>query len=203
MMILSRRIFALGFLALPGCTTLGVLNDASSHLDTYELQPVAFTDQGRRSSRSLLVLMPTAPAAISTDRILIRQDPLSVAYLPDARWSDQVPQMLQSVLVRSLASAGQVGFIGAQRAGPVPDRVLLTRIDAFGVDQQPDGSFLARVSFELTVLRDRDQRVLGTRRFAHSQTIPDDQSRTIVTALQGQLDGLLSTAVPWVLEFAV
>lgn len=199
MIILSRRLFALGTLALPGCTALGVLNDNSAARDTYELQPITVAAQGSRTSRSLLVLMPSAPAAIATDRILIRQDPLSVAYLPEARWSDQVPQMLQSVLVRSLASAGRIGFVGAQGAGPVPDRVLLTRIDAFGVDQQANGSFLARVSFELTVLRDRDQRVLATRRFEQVGPVTDDRARGIVPVLQGQLDGLLSSAVPWIL----
>lgn len=201
-MILSRRMFTLSALALPGCSALGVLSDASVPRDTYELQPVTIPPQGSRSQRSLLVLMPTAPAAISSDRILIRPDPLSVAYLGEARWSDLVPQMLQSVLIRSLASAGQIGFVGAQGAGPVPDTVLLTRIDAFGVEVQVDGRFMTRTSIELTVLRDRDQRVLGTRRFAQSAILANDDARTIVQALQGQLDVVLSEAAPWVLARA-
>ena len=140
-MTLTRRIFVLGSLGLPGCTALNALNQAALPRDTYELQPVAATAGGVRSSRTLLVLEPTAPAAIATDRILIKQDPLSVTYLPDARWSDEVPQMVQSVLIQSLAASGGLGFVGLQGAGPVPDSVLLTRIDAFGVEQQSDGAF--------------------------------------------------------------
>jgi cholesterol transport system auxiliary component len=150
----------------------------------------------------LLVLEPTAPAAIATDRILIKQDPLSVTYLPDARWSDEVPQMVQSILIQSLAASGGLGFVGLQGAGPVPDTVLLTRIDAFGVAQQSDGTFQVRVSCDLTVLRDRDQRVLGTQRFAGAAPVGNDQADTIACAFQRLLDGLLPDAVAWVLARA-
>ena len=189
-------------LGLPGCSVLGALNDAAVPRDTYALQPVSISSQARRSSRTLLVLEPTAPAAIAIDRILIRQDPLSVTYLPDERWADTVPRMLQSILIQSLASSGQIGFVGAQGAGPVPDVVLLTRIDDFAVNQQADRSFDVRVSFELTVLRDRDQRVLGTRRFATVLPIADDRARTITRAFQQALETLLPQALVWVLARA-
>ncbi|MCK0097400.1 ABC-type transport auxiliary lipoprotein family protein [Yoonia sp. F2084L] len=198
-MTLSRRMFALGALALPGCTSLGLLDAAR---DVYELQPVSLPAQSGRSSQSLLVLMPTAPAALSTDRILIKQDPLAVAYLPDASWSDSVPQMMQSVLIRTLASAGRIGFVGAQGAGPVPDTVLLTRIDAFEVTMLADGRFETRISCEMTVLRDRDQRVLGTRRFEGALIIASDQAGPIARAFQQLLDDLLPQAATWVLARA-
>lgn len=202
-MTLTRRFFVLGTLGLPGCTALNALNDAALPLDTYELQPVTVSTGRARSSRTLLVLEPTAPAAIATDRILIKQDPLSVTYLPDVRWSDEVPQMLQSVLIQSLAASNGLGFVGRQGAGPIPDSVLLTRIDAFGVEQQADGTFEVRVICDLTVLRDRDQRVLGTRRFTGALAVADDQADTIARAFQRLLDGLLPEVVAWVLARAV
>ena len=198
-MTLTRRTFTLAILGLPGCTALGALNDAATPQDTYALQPVSIASQARRSSRTLLVLEPSASAAIATDRMLIQQDALSVTYLPDARWADTVPKMLQTILIQSIASTGQIGFVGAQGAGPVPDAVLLTRIDAFGVDQQADRSFVARVSFELTVLRDRDQRVLGTQRFATTLPVANDQADTIAATFQQALETLLPQALPWVL----
>ncbi|MEL6837783.1 MAG: ABC-type transport auxiliary lipoprotein family protein [Pseudomonadota bacterium] len=198
-MILPRRTILLSVMALPGCTALDLLSPSAPPRDIYELQPVSLTASGRRSSRSLLVLMPAAPAAIATDRILIKQSPLAVTYLPDAMWSDAVPAMLQSVLIRSIASVGQIGFVGAQGDGPVPDTVLLTRIDGFGVDQQTGGGWVVQVSFELTVLRDRDQRVLGTRQFAQTSPIQNDQADTIARAFQQILDTLLPDIVLWVL----
>ena len=202
-MTLSRRLFTLGALALPGCTALDLLGPNGAIRDVYELQPVALPARSGRSAQRLMVLMPTAPAAIATDRILIKQDPIAVTYLPDATWSDAVPQMMQSLLIRTLASDGRLGFVGAQGSGPVPDTVLLTRIDTFEVTAQGAGRFDVRVSFELTVLRDRDQRVLGTRRVAGSQVIPDDRADTIARGFQGLLDGLLPEAAAWVLARGV
>ncbi len=202
-MIPSRRLFTFGAFALSGCTTLDLLNPSGDVRDIYELRPITLPAQTGRSSRSLMVLMPSAPAAITTNRILIKQDPLAVTYLPDASWSDSVPQMMQSVLIRSLASAGRIGFIGAQGSGPVPDTVLLTRIDAFEVAVQRDGRFEARISIEMTVLRDRDQRVLGTRRFGGSQILASDQGAIIAQSFQQLLDEILPRATSWVLARAV
>ncbi|MEJ8561974.1 ABC-type transport auxiliary lipoprotein family protein [Yoonia sp. GPGPB17] len=202
-MALTRRMFTLGIFALPGCTAISSLNEAAQPRDTFALQPINIAAEGRRSARSLLVLEPTASAAIDTDRILIRRDPLSVTYLPDARWADGAPQMLQSILVQSLAATGRIGFVGVQGAGPIPDTVLLTRIDDFGVDRQADGLFVVRIACELTLLRDRDQRVIDTRRFAQSGNVSDDAASTIAQGFQTQLDALLSDAVPWVLMRAI
>ena len=199
MMTLTRRTFALSMLSLSGCTAINSLNNAALPRDTYQLQPVAVPPQGRRSSRSLMVVLPTAPAAISSDRIMIRQDPLSVMYLPEARWSADVPQMMQSVLIQTLAGTERLGYVGAQGAGPIPDVVLLTRIDAFDVTAQDGGTFSVRISCDLTVLRDRDQRVLGTQRFSQAQVLNNDRTETIVAAFQNLLDVLLPAAATWIL----
>ena len=125
-----------------------------------------------------------------------------MTYLPDASWSDSLPQMIQSVLIRSLASARRIGFIGARGSGPIPDTVLLTRIDAFEVTVQGEGRFEARTSIEMTVLRDRDQRVLGTQRFGGSRILSSDRNDIIVQSFQQLLDELLPQAATWVLDRA-
>lgn len=197
-MMISRRVLTLGLLAMPGCTALDTLNQAATPRDTYELQPSQSATQNRRSTRTLLVLEPTSPAAIASDRILVKQSPLSVTYLPDARWSDDVPNMMQAVLIQSLAASGRIGFVGAQGAGPVPDTVLLTRIDAFGVNVIANGQFQVQIAMELTVLRDRDQRVLGTRRFTRDVTVSSDLPHPITQGFQQGLDVLLPDIVGWV-----
>ncbi len=201
-MTFSRRFFLLGCLGLPSCTAISTLNRAATPLDTFALQPVRVAATRSRSSRSLLVLEPTASAAIATDRILIKPQPLSVTYLPDARWADTVPLMLQSVLIQSLAGSGAIGFVGAQGAGPVPDTVLLTRIDAFGVNVLADRTYQVEASLDLTVLRDRDQRVLGTRRVAQTRAVSNDRADVVTQAFQQLLDDLLPDAVAWVTSVA-
>lgn len=185
-----------------GCNTIASLEQSATTLDTFDIAPVEMTGGGARGRTTLLVLEPAAPAALSTDRILIRSSPQSVTYLPDGRWVDDLPLMLQSLLIRTLSGSGQIGFVGAANAGPVPDSVLLTRIDRFdvAVSQNETGQrqFMAHVAFELTVLRDRDQQIMGSRTLARSIPLPSDTVTVIVAGFQSLTDALLPDAVRWI-----
>ncbi len=195
---LTRRMMMTGMVGLPGCTALTSLNEAATPQDVYDLNPVSFDAQIRRTSRTLLVLEPTAPAAIDTDSILIRPNAQSIAYMPDARWSDDVPLLVQSLLIRSLAGSGQVGFVGPSGAGPVPDMVLITRIDRFGVDVRGEDDFEAGVTLDLTVLRDSDQRIVGSRIFQGVAAPTSDEAAPIAMAFQQIMDATLPEAVQWI-----
>lgn len=195
---ITRRAVLLGLGALPGCSTLSALNDAATPRDTYALQPVNVTGRGRRINRTLLVVEPSADAALATDRILIKPDALSVTYLPGARWADELPRMMSSVLIQSLSNSGQIGFVGAQGEGPIPDVVLLTRIDRFGVTVQPSGALVAQISLQLTILRDQDQRILATRRFTVDGVAPNDSAVIVARTFQALLEQVLPDVVGWV-----
>lgn len=198
--MLNRRFFVLGAASLPGCTALASLNQAAEARDVYDLRPVTVDVPGGRSARSLMVLEPTAAAAINSDNILIRPSPLAVAYLPAVRWSDDVPLLVQSLLVKSLAGTGRIGFVGPQGAGPVPDMVLITRIDRFGADIRADGVIETGVTIDATVLRDRDQRVMGTRMFGAATMMSSDLAPDIVQGIQSAIDAILPELVPWVIS---
>lgn len=178
-----RRTFLLGMVSsISSCGTLSALSEASVPLDTYDLLPAAGSKRGKRTSRTLLVARPQASAVLATDRIVIKPDPAAITYLPDARWSDELPAMLQNLLVRSISQTERVAYVGISEGGPVPDKALLVRIDAFEVDALKDGSFEIRVDVFLSMINDGDQRVTDTRRFAQRATSASDQPRDIVTA---------------------
>ena len=200
---ITRRLALLGgAVALGGCGAVSALNSAASPLDTYDLTPRAGSGAGRRTGRSLLVALPDAPAAINTDRIMIRPSQAAITYLPAARWSDELPRVVQSLLVRSISATGRIGYVGRSDGGPVPDSALLTRIDAFDVTRGADGSFTARVDITLTVLDDRDQRVIGTQAFRQSVQVVDDSPATIVAGFQALVDALLPAMADWALDRA-
>jgi len=195
---LTCRTILLGCLSgLSGCSALSVLSEASAPLDTFELQPAAETTRGGRTSRTLLVARPQASAALATDRIMIKPDPAVITYLPDARWSDEMPAMVQTLLIRSISATGRVAYVGRSDAGPVPDKALLVRVDAFEVAAQGGGTFDVRVSIELTMINDRDQRVIGTRSFVQTETLATDDTRAIVAAFQTVMDALLPQMSDW------
>lgn len=194
---LSRRALLLGGFALSGCSALSALDQAAQTLDVYDLKPVSAPAPSGGTRQNLLVLVPSAPAAISTNRILIRPTPLAVTYLPDGQWADEVPLLVQSLLVRSLSGTGQIGFVGVAGSGPIPDLVLLGRIDRFEVIREAAGLFTVSVALDLSLMRDRDQRIVARNSFAGAVQIAQDQTPVIVQGFQGILNDLLPQITGW------
>lgn len=197
---ISRRAAILGAVFLPGCSAITRLNAAATPRDTYDLRPVSLDATGPTSRRNLLIADPTAPAALTTDRMLIRSSAQSIAYLPGTRWSDDLPRLFQSLLVQSLSSTGRIGFVGIPNAGPIPDVVLLTRIDRFDVDVTGPSEFRAVLAYQATLLRDRDQRVITTRTFAREMAIADDRASTVAAAFQTMVNSAMSDTAIWTIR---
>ncbi len=195
---LTRRIALVGALcSLGGCSAITSINAAAKPLNTYDLSPASGSQSGGRTSRTLLVALPQASAALATDRIMVKPDPASITYLPDARWSDEIPAVVQSLLIRSISQTGRVAYVGAVGAGPVPDKALLVRIDAFEITVSGAGLFTAKLDFDLTVINDRDQRIVASRRFTQSEQIASDEPQAIVGAFQRLLNEMLPAMSDW------
>lgn len=196
--ILNRRMALLGgACALGGCSTLGSLNAAAKPLDTYDLRPVSGSKTGRKSSQTLLISRPQAPAALAIDRILIKPDPASITYLPNGRWSDEVPAVVQSLLIRSISQTGRLSYVGQTEAGPVPDKVMLTRIDAFEIVALEGGTFEVHVDINLTIINDRDQRIVASRGFSKAFPVLNEDVKEVVAVFQKVMNDLLPSIANW------
>lgn len=188
-------------LVLSGCATAASLRSAATPLDTYVLNPLpAPAAAGRSSGRVLFVADPTAPAAVASDRIAIKPDPIQVAMLGDGRWVEAAPLHVKNVLTRSLANTGRFAFVTGAPTGPLPDFTLLVDIDAFQAEVLPAGSAApARVvvSMTLTVVRDADARLVASRRFLATADAAATDARTLVVAFDAANGSVLREAVPW------
>lgn len=185
--------------ALSGCSAISAINASTAALDTFDLSVASGLGGGRRTSRTLLVATPQASAVLATDRIMVRPATASVTYLPDARWGDELPKLVQSLLIRSMSSAGRVGYVGPMDAGPVADKALLVRIDAFEVRVVAVEIFEVAVDLHLTMVNDRDQRVVGTQAFRQTAQVGEDDAETIVAGFQRVLDVILPQVSDWAL----
>jgi len=195
---LTRRAAVLfAICSLGGCSTISSLNAASEPVDTYDLRALTGPKSGGRTTRTLLVVKPQASAPLTSDRILVKPDAVSITYLPDARWSDELPDLVQSVLVQSMSGTGRLGYVGRSDAGPIPDKAMLVRIDAFEVAALQDGTFEARVDIDLTIINDNDQRVVGSRQFAQTRAVASDTPQQIVIVFQEILNDLLPDISDW------
>jgi cholesterol transport system auxiliary component len=202
----SSRRFALPAILIAltlvasGCAAVSSLNSSARTLDTFELAPLPATTAARSGGRILYVAEATAPAAVASDRIVLKPNALEVRLIGDGRWVEAAPAHFRNILARSLAGTGRYALVTTANAGPLPDFTLLTDIDAFEARLQPEGSAApARivVSLTLSVVRDADGRLVASRRFSHVADAAGTDALAVVSAFQTAATAVLREGVPW------
>lgn len=185
---------------LGGCAALSTLNTAAQPLPTYDLSVAAGvpTRATPTSRRVVLVAPPTALGAFDSDRMVIKPNALQVEYVPNSRWADSVPRQTQTLLIRALANSGAIGYVGGDAAGPVPDFVLLTDIQAFQAEMAPDGGpGEISVRLTLTLVRDLDRSLIGSRIIERRAPVQSTDPLAIANAFNAAMTSLLGEATRW------
>tara|TARA_R110002096_G_scaffold373859_2_gene567393 strand:- start:2093 stop:2749 length:657 start_codon:yes stop_codon:yes gene_type:complete len=188
---------------LSGCSALSALGGAATPLDAYDLAAPVNGPQarGRASARQLVVELPTSPGALSTDRILIRPRPLQAAYLPDGKWAEDVPVMVQTLLVRSLEDSNAFRYVGRRPLGASGDFALVSELTDFQAEVAAEGK-AATIRLRLTarLVREEDATVLSSRTFNAAAAVASTDTPDLVDGFNQANQQLLTEAVSWVLS---
>jgi cholesterol transport system auxiliary component len=182
---------------LTACGAISSLSEASRELDAYTLSPLPPEGTPAPGRRHLVVEAPGAPGALATDRILVKPQPFQAQYLADARWTEPAPELLQTLLVASFQNRGGFRLVERTGAGLMPDYTLMTELQAFQAEPQPDGTVTLTVAAVLTLIREADRSILATRRVAASQAVASDDTALIVAGLDRTLQSVLAETVAW------
>lgn len=97
--------FLLCTLALTACS--GILSSEQPAKQYYALMPLASDGSSVDSSGPEVSLSVTAVPGLDTDRIQALDPDARLNHYANARWPDHVPEVLGSVLKRSLAASGR------------------------------------------------------------------------------------------------
>ncbi|WP_341211441.1 ABC-type transport auxiliary lipoprotein family protein [uncultured Limimaricola sp.] len=188
------------FLLLAGCGALDVLDRASAPLEVFELRPPEI-DGAAGASRPLdvIVELPVASGSIATDRIMIRPDPLRAQYLPDARWADPVPQMVQTLMVRSLGDSAALRYVGRSPLGVGGDYAVLTEIIGFHAEAFAAEGAQVEIELLVRLVRESDAAVVSTRRIKAAAEAPSTDSPALAAAFDRAVRTALGDFVGWVL----
>ncbi len=187
--------------ALSGCSALSALSSAATPLDAYDLAAPATPVTARATtSRQFVVEIPTSTGALNTDRILIRPQPLQAAYLPDAKWAEELPVMLQTLLVRSFEDTNAFRYVGRRPLGTSGDYALVSDLTDFQAEAAPDGK-TATIRLRLTarMVREDDAAILSTRSFTSSAQVTSTDTLALVQGFNTANQTLLSDVTSWAL----
>ncbi len=193
----TRTLLAVSMLVLlAGC---GLFNKAAETLDAYTLSPLAGNGDARGSSQHLVVELPTSSGALATDRILIKPNRLQAEYLPQGRWVDATPVLIQTLLVASLQNSGAFRLVGRDGAGLSPDYRLLVELTDFQAEAPAEGvaEIAVNVGLTMTMSRDDDGSLIATRRFEHTALASSSDTLALVSAFDQATQRVLADSVAW------
>ncbi|MGQ0430047.1 MAG: ABC-type transport auxiliary lipoprotein family protein [Gammaproteobacteria bacterium] len=167
-------------LALAGC--IGSLKDAAPapliyRVDTPELEG------GDALAADLLISRPEAGPGLDTDRIATRWPGHRLDFYAGARWAEDLPLLVQSALMESLAGARRLrsvqGDLGRFRAS----HVLSLKLQSFDADYTAGGAPVARVALAVTLGRHSDRQVLASFTVTTAQPAAANRMADVVAAL--------------------
>ncbi|WP_043771984.1 ABC-type transport auxiliary lipoprotein family protein [Roseivivax isoporae] len=196
-----RPAFLLPILALllgPGCSALSALGEATAVLDVYELRAPEAVPTGPRRSLEVTVVLPTTTGALDTDRIMVKPDPLAAQYLPDARWGEEVPVLVQSLMLRTLQETEAFAYVGRDPLGISGDVAVVADVIDFQAEADADGpGATVRLQLSVQAVRESDVAILSSRTFEATARAADTETRTIVAAFDAASAQLLVAFAEW------
>jgi cholesterol transport system auxiliary component len=172
----------LPFLLLAACS--------SAPRATYDLTP-AEGFAARAGRGQLAVLLPDATLPADSDRIVVRTNPQSVAYLSGAQWADKLPSLIQSRLIETFQNARLLRAVG--RPGMLADFSLQTSIRRFELDAARSEA-VVEISAQII---GPSGRIVDGRIFAANGPVPPGDPAVVASALDTALAKVMREIVIW------
>lgn len=194
--------FCAAFSLLSACAGLEQLTNVATPNELYNLTPKStFSDGLPQLDQQIVVEEPTATAAVSSDQIAVTPTPLRVQYLPDARWVDRAPRLVQARLIESYENTGRVPAVGASGIGLRADYYIATDMREFQARvQETDGPELPLeilVRLNVKVIDAFEDRIVASRSFEERVEAVSDEAADVVTAFDEALGDVMRDAVEW------
>lgn len=183
------RLFALAaVVGLAGCSVVA----GPTPVDTYDLTAPAVATVTKGHTLQVLVPEPVVDRAYDTDRLLVRTSATEIAYFSGAQWSDRLPRLVQSRLVRTLEQSGRFRAAGRPGQGLAIDRQLIVDIRAFDYRVSERR---VEVALSVKTMDDRTGRVVSVAEHRADEPVTADTAQGVVVAFDAALGRVLSSIV--------
>lgn len=201
--VFSRLCLVTAMIAvLSGCAGLGQIQRVSTPNELYALTPKStFSANLPRLEQQLVVEEPSATAAVSTDQIAVQPTPLRVQYLPQARWVDRAPLIVQALLIESFENSGRVPAVGSSGIGLRADYYVVTDIREFQAmlpeNAGPETPLQVFVRLNFKLIEAGEDRIIASQSFSRITPSATDDAAVVAAAFDKALGGVMREAVEW------
>lgn len=198
-MRLPRTLTALLLFApLAGCLSLG--DEAPTVI--YAPQPAVAADAGwPKVEWSLLVATPQASEMLDSARIAVRPEAGLLQVYKGAAWSDPLPQLLQTAVLRGFEDSGRILSVGRTGSGQPGERNLLLDIRRWeSVYSEPKSVPQVVIEVQATLLAQPGGRVVAARTFRQAVPAADEKMPAVMAAFEIATGQLVTELVGWTLR---
>jgi cholesterol transport system auxiliary component len=160
----------------------------------YDLKPPEAISSSSRTQAQILIPVPSALRALSTERIAARPSAQEYAYLPGATWSDVLPRLVQTRLLETFQNTGRVHAAALPGQGLMIDYQVIVDVRAFELTGAG-----GLVDLNVTVMNDKTGRVVASREFRDLVPVAGAANPAVVAALNTAMDRVFGEIVRWTL----
>ena len=161
----------------------------------YDLSaPHTFPRSDKTPKSQLVVLEPTSVLALDTQKILVRSAESEGPSVDVARWSDNIPKLLQAKIIQSFENSNSMRAVVRPMEGLASDYQLLVDIRSFQVSVT--GTAEAQVEFTAKILGGNG-RILASRTFSATAPAGDASVAASTKALDQAFGKAAVELVGW------
>lgn len=185
---LLAPVLALALMA--GCSGFRSRESAE---ETYLLQVApAVAATTAPAAATLVVLLPSAAPGLDGDRIALQTADGRMNFYRASRWSDELPAVMQTMLLDSLRNAGGWRTVLAEGAPFSADLLLQTEIRHFQAEYSGTGAPTAHVMLEATLGQRGSRAILRSIRAESRVAAGADRMSDVVAAFNAALNEALT-----------
>lgn len=194
--------------AAGGLTALGLLGGCAQLVpgqrpppQFYRLSPKSTFDPDlERVDWQLILEPPIANAALDTVRIALMREPMEVEYYARANWTDQAPQMVQTLMIESFENSRRIVSVGRESLGLRADFVIKSELREFQAEYFDGPIPYAHVGLNVKLVRMPRREIVASESFNVRFPAENDTLPSIVRAFDEALGSSLRALVHWTLR---
>jgi cholesterol transport system auxiliary component len=136
--MLRRDLLIAGLFGLAGCMMLPSIR-GSAVPETLS-PPIRLPDGLPKAGWQLAIGLPTTPAQLAGPGIALSRDPFAIEYYDGVAWAEDLPRMIQDLLVAAFTHSGKIMAVETESADFAADFLLETELDEFEAAYWPGGA---------------------------------------------------------------
>ncbi|MDC8011679.1 ABC-type transport auxiliary lipoprotein family protein [Tahibacter soli] len=145
----------------------------------------------------LWVAEPATLEPLAGTRIVVVEEPGTLQFYRGARWSDEVPVMMQRFIVDGLREYAGVTGVGTPSSGLTADYVLRSDLHGFQIEFRGAPLPTATIQITAQLVDASNGQVLASRRFVEDEACADAKLPGVYAAFQAALNRIVMRIADW------